>query len=413
MRHVNYLLTPLRLNAAKPKEKAYKLADGGGLFVRVSPAGTKTWAYQYAFAGKRKEVTFGTYPEVSIKEARDRHFAARQKLTQDIDPAAAKRDEKEALRRAAEADAYVFKTFAGRWMDERLATAADSYKHKVRQRLDLHVHPHIGSKRLEAIKPRDVLEVIERLRTKPQTAEKVRGTIAQIFDYAISKLILEQNPATPFKDTITVPPHKHHRHLSEKELGVFWNALAAYDDSDTDPSTVRCARLIAWSMCRKSECVKAKWEEFDLEAGTWTIGAERMKMRRAHRVFLPTQAIEMLKKQHELTGQYEYVFSVFGRRSSALAVATISLLFKRLADVPRDFPPHGLRGTAATILREHGFRRDVVELLLAHGESGVAASYHHHEMADERRRALQHYADRIDALAAGGSNVIGINSRAA
>ncbi|WP_261505743.1 tyrosine-type recombinase/integrase [Burkholderia multivorans] len=413
MRHVNYTLTPLKLNAAKPQAKAYKITDGGGLFVRVSPAGTKTWCYGYAFADKRKEVTLGQYPEVSIKDARDRHFAARQQIAQGIDPAAAKRDEKEAMKRAAEASAYVFKTFAARWMAERLANASDVYRRKVLQRLDLHVFPLIGTKQIEDVTPRDVLGIIERLSAKPHTAEKVRGTVSAIFDFGIAKLVIDRNPAAPFKGEITRPPHKHHRHLSEKELGTFWNALATFDESETDPSTVRCARLIAWSMCRKSECTNARWDEIDLDAGTWTISAERMKMRREHRVYLPTQAVAMLREQYELTGQHEHVFSTFGRRSSPLAVATVSLLFKRLPGVPQDFAPHGLRGTAATLLREHGFKRDCVELLLAHGESGVAAAYHHHELADERRRALQYYADRIDALAAGTTNVVGIKSRAA
>lgn len=412
MRHVNYVLTPVKLNAAKPKEKPYKLADGGGLFVRVSTAGTRTWCYGYTYGTRRKEVTFGQFPEVGVKEARDKHLAARTLLASGHDPAAAKRGEKEALRRRVEADAYVFKTFAGTWIDECLADASEIYRHKIKQRLDNHVYPTIGHKPLEEIKPRDVLAVMEKLRDRPVTAEKCRSIISAIFDHAIRKLIVETNPASAMKGVVKVPAATHHRHLSEEELGVFWRALAKYDNSDTDPSTVACARIIALTLCRKSEAVKARWAEFDLDRGVWEIPAPNTKMRRAHRVFLSRQALAILKAQHELTGGEEFVFSTFERRKSSLSPATMSHLFKRLDGVPVEFAPHGLRGTGATILREHGFGRDVVELLLAHVEKGVAAAYHHHELVEERRAALQHYADTIEALAA-GAKVVGLKSRRA
>ncbi|WP_334070685.1 tyrosine-type recombinase/integrase [Burkholderia ambifaria] len=411
MRAVNYVLTAIKLNAAKGGEKTYKLADGGGLFVRVTSSGTKTWCYSYRFADKRKEVTLGQYPEVSIKEARDRHFAARQQIEQGIDPMVAKREEKEAVRLAAEADEHVFKVFAERWIDEMLGDASPAYRTKVRQRLANHAYPYIGKKRLEAIKPRDVLAIVERLRNVPAMSEKVRGLIKAIFDHAIRKLIVESNPAEAMKGVVKLPAPTHHAHLDEADLGEFWRALDKVSVSGVDPSTIACARFIALTLCRKSEALAARWSEIDLEEGVWTISAERMKMRREHRVYLPRQAMVIMKAQHELTGGKEFVFSAIGRTINAPLTSTPMInLFKRLEGVPKNFTPHGLRATGATILREHGFRRDVVELLLAHVETGVAAIYHRHELADERREALQHYADTIDSLAAGGK-VVGLRSK--
>ncbi|MEF9444004.1 integrase arm-type DNA-binding domain-containing protein [Burkholderia sp. 1B3(2022)] len=411
MRAVNYVLTAIRLNAAKGGEKTYKLADGGGLFVRVTSSGTKTWCYSYRFADKRKEVTLGQYPEVSIKEARDRHFAARQQIEQGIDPMVAKREEKEAVRLAAEADEHVFKVFAERWIDEMLGDASADYRTKVRQRLANHAYPYIGKKRLESIKPRDILVIVERLRNVPAMSEKVRGLIKAIFDHAIRKLIVESNPAEAMKGVVKLPAPTHHSHLDEAGLGEFWRALDKVSVSGVDPSTIACARFIALTLCRKSEALAARWSEIDLEEGVWTISAERMKMRREHRVYLPRQAMVILTAQHELTGGKEFVFSAIGRTIDAPLTSTPMInLFKRLEGVPRNFTPHGLRATGATILREHGFRRDVVELLLAHVETGVAAIYHRHELADERREALQHYADTIDSLAAGGK-VVGLRSK--
>ena len=154
-------------------------------------------------------------------------------------------------------------------------------------------------------------------------------------------------------------------------------------------------------MCRKSEVLRAQWAEFDLERGIWDIPASRMKMKRAHRVYLPRQAVELLQLVRAVTGMAEgYVFPSLCRHSVPMADVTLNRFFKRLDFGVDDFAPHGLRATGATLLREHGFGRDVVELLLAHKErNSTAAAYHHHELPDERRRALQYLADQIDHLA--------------
>ncbi|CAG9250028.1 tyrosine-type recombinase/integrase [Paraburkholderia caribensis] len=414
MRHINYILSPAKLNNAKPQAKPYKLADGGGLFVRVSAAGTRTWCYGYAFGDKRQEVTFGQYPEVGVKEARDRHMAAREQLAAGVNPAASKKEEKEARKRAAGAVEGVFKTFAATWMTECLADATEPYRQKITERLALHINPFIGKKLLEDVKPRDVLAIMESLRDRPPTAEKVRGLLKQVFDHAIRKLLIESNPAAAMKGVVKVPAAKHHTHLTEVQLGAFWRSVTKYSCTATaDPSVIAAAQIIALTLCRKSEVTGAFWTEFDLDKGLWTIPAERMKMRKPHRVYLSRQAIAILKEQKTRTGGEDLVFRVISRtRKQPLSATTIATMFRRLEGVPRDFSPHGLRGTGATILREHGFRRDVVELLLSHVEKGVAGAYHHHELAEERRVALQHYADLIDSLAA-GAEVIGLGRKRA
>lgn len=160
------------------------------------------------------------------------------------------------------------------------------------------------------------------------------------------------------------------------------------------------------TMTRKSELLRSKWPEFDLDAAQWDIPAERMKMGKPHRVFLSCQAVEILRQVHELTGHGEYVFPSIFRGSVPIGDVTLNHFFKRIDVGVPDFSPHGARGTAATMLREHGFGRDVVELLLAHGEkSATVAAYGHMELAADRKRALQYLADRVEALAA-GMNVI-------
>lgn len=415
MRHFNYALTPTRLNNAKPKEKAYKLTDGGGLFVLVMPGGAKTWCYQFKLAGKRGEVAIGRYPEIGVADARDRHTEYRAMVERGENPAAHKRAEKaeRKVRASLQADEGQFKAFSLKWIDERLADKTEGYRKQIRSRLERFVWPAIGRKALEDVRPAHVLEIIEARRATPSTAEAVRVIIQQVYNYAIQKLLVEGNPALPLRGVIAVPKAEHHRHLSEPELGAFWRAVGR---QGAHPATVAATRLLVYSMCRKSEVLRAKWAEIDVDKAQWDIPAERMKSRRPHRVYLSRQALEVLEVMHALSGEGDYVFPSTQIRSVPLADATLNHFFKRLDFGVPEFSPHGTRGTAATLLREHGFSRDVVELLLAHTErSQTAASYHHHELESERRRALQYLADEVDRQTAisAASNVVSLNGRAA
>jgi integrase len=172
--------------------------------------------------------------------------------------------------------------------------------------------------------------------------------------------------------------------------------------------------MLMYTMCRKSEVLRARWREFDLERGQWDIPADRMKMKAPHRVYLSWQALELLGLLKAFGAEPQaYVFPSVLRAAVPLGDATLNHFFKRLDFGVPDFSPHRTRGTAATLLREHGFSREVVELLLAHAERNkVTAAYHHHEMADERRRALQYLADQLDRLAMAGSALPEVPERA-
>ncbi len=408
MRHINYSLTPTRINNAKPKERAYRLTDGGGLLVEVLPSGSKTWRYQYSLDGKRTWVTIGRYPEIGVSDARDRHAEYRAMVEKGIDPARHRRAEK-AERKAKAAfrdEDGQFRQFSKKWVQERLSGKSEGYQKQILSRLERFVWPEIGAKAIEDVRPADVLRIIEARRATPTTAESVRVIIQQVYNYAIQKLLVETNPALPLRGVITVPPAQHHRHLSESELGRFWLTV---DKQGAHYTTIAATKLLMYSMCRKTEVLRAKWGEFDLTKAQWDIPAERMKSKRPHRVYLSTQALDVLELMAVHSGEGAYVFPSTQRASVPLADATLNHFFKRMDFGVPEFSPHGTRGTAATLLREHGFSRDVVELLLAHTErSKTAASYHHHELEGDRRRALQYLADQIDKAAAVASagNVI-------
>jgi integrase len=399
-RAINYQLKASQLAAAKPRDKNYLLLDGGGLYVEVLTTGTKIWRYIYSFEGRRPKFTIGPFPEISIAQARDVHATLRAKVAQGVDPVEQRRlDEQE--RADAERRGVLFRDFAALWVKETLFYRSASYRAQVVRMLDSYINPHIGGKALASVKAADVLKVMEGCRATPVTADRCRVIVQQVYNYAIRKLIVESNPAIAVRGAIVVPPKKHHVHLREPQLARFWRELEK--QAGATMITVIAAKLLAYTMLRKSELRLGKWGEVDLAAGIWDVPAERMKMKRPHRVYLPRQAVALLRDLQKMTGHGEYMFPMRfrGGEGRPMGDATLNHMFGRLDFGVPDFAPHGLRGTAATLLKENGFSRDVIELLLAHQErSQVVAAYTHAELADGRRKALQWYADRIDAITA-------------
>lgn len=402
MRHVNYTLKPATIDNAKPRAKAYALTDGGGLLLEVLPSGSKTWRFKYHLNGKREKVTIGAYPAFTIKQARDRHEELRTLVERGESPAKSKQAAS-AAQKLADARRLTFRTFAKRWIAETLFYRSGGYVAQTVRWLDAYVYPAIGDMQLVDVQPGDVLAIIKARAKTPVTAERIRVIVQQIYNHAIRNLLITTNPAQPLRGAIARAPVEHHRHLSEKELADFWRKL---DLQGAHATTIAASKLLMHTMTRKSELLRSKWPEFDLDAAQWDIPAERMKMGKPHRVFLSSQAVEILREVHKLTGHGDYVFPSIFRGGVPMGDVTLNHFFKRIDFGVPEFSPHGLRGTAATLLREHGFGRDVVELLLAHSEkNATVAAYSHMELAADRKKALQYLADYIDKLAAGAEVV--------
>jgi len=400
MRHVNYTLKPATIDNARPREKAYALTDGGGLQIEILPSGSKTWRFKYHLHGKREKVTIGAYPAFTIKQARDRHEELRALVVRGQSPAKAKQAAA-ASQKLVEARRLSFRSFAQRWVGETLFHRSGGYVAQTVRWLDAYVYPAIGDMPLDEVQPGDLLAIIKARADTAVTAERIRVIVQQIYNHAIHNLLVTTNPAQPLRGAIVRAPVEHHRHLSEKELTAFWLRL---EDQGAHVTTIAATRLLLLTMSRKSELLRSKWSEFDLDAAQWDIPLERMKMGKAHRVFLSRQAVDILRQVRELTGHGAYVFPSIFRGSVPMGDVTLNHFFKRMDFGVPDFSPHGTRGTAATLLREHGFGRDVVELLLAHSEkNATVAAYSHMELAKDRKRALQYLADHIEQLAAGSS----------
>lgn len=402
------MLSETKARQVKPQVRPLKLSDGGGLYLYVAPSGAKSWRYDYRLNARRETLTIGPYPEVSLSEARDRHYAARKQVERGESPARAKRHHREAAAVAAD---HTFEAVSKAWYDENEPHKSDSWRTIRKAWLTKYINRDIGSTPIGSVETGDVLRIINRVRALgfPKAAEGVRQTLSRIFDYAILRpeLQVKHNPAAPLRGKFTLPPVKNHKPIDAKRIPTFFRALATYA---CRPET-RCAiKLLAYTFTRKVELLHAKWEEFDLDAAEWRIPAERMKQEVPHIVPLSTQAVAILRSLETLGRDSDYVFTNLGNITKPMGASTLNVAFDRMGF--EDFTPHGWRSTASTILNEKGWRADVIERQLAHTErNSVRAAYNHADYMDDRRRMMQAWADHLDGLIL-GANVTNIRASA-
>ena len=417
-RALNYTLTDAKIKAQRPRDKAYPLADGGGLHLDILPSGSKVWRYSYRLDNKRTKVTIGSYPVIGIKAARDAHEVLRTQLATGLDPARKKQIDKiERIAKSAQAD--TFETFTAVWIAEKLATLTARSQKQTLAWLKNDVYPAFGKLPLGQVHARDVLRLLEGMRNTPTKANNIRAIIERIFNYAAQKLLVTYNPATPMRGLVDTPPAEHYRHLVKSEIRGFVEAVRTCGAHQGTRLAVEFLMLV---VTRKDNVCKARWEHFDMGARTWTIpgrtvgGNGFMKAPRPHTVYLSKQAMVLLEKARYFSGDSPWVFPSVQKLSEPMTEQAINHLFARLrssGDIPIDFKPHGLRGTASTAMNEQGIAPDVVEAILAHKEKNATrGAYNHATYVSEVTAALQWYADHIDKLIA-GAEIIKLPQRAA
>ncbi|WP_186143722.1 tyrosine-type recombinase/integrase [Burkholderia gladioli] len=389
-------LTEMQVRKAKPAEKSYRLADGKGLYLEVMPNGSKYWRMKYRFDGKEKRAAFGVYPEVSLAEARQACLAARKLLASGTDPTEQKREVKRA--RAIEASSS-FESVAREWFESQKDGWTEVYADKVINSLEVDVFPRIGTKPIRDIEAPAMLEILRAIEARGvrETAKRVLQRSRAVFQYGIMTGRCSRNPAADI-DAETVlkkgPGVQHMARVKPVEIPQLMRDIEAYSG---DRITLLALRFMALTFVRTKEMITAGWAEIDEKAAEWRIPAERMKMRDPHIVPLSRQALETLAELRQLNGDKRYIFySVQGR--SHISNNTMLFALYRMGYKSR-MTGHGFRGLAATVLRELGYSRDVVDRQLAHAERNqVTAAYVHAEYLPERRKMMQHWADHLDEI---------------
>ncbi|BDA91864.1 integrase [Klebsiella pneumoniae subsp. pneumoniae] len=386
-------LNARQVDTAKPREKAYQLADGAGLYPEVVPSGSRYWRMKYRFNGKEKRLAFGVYPAVSIAQARALRDEAKKKLAEGIDPSFAKKEEK--LVRDVRLH-NTFQAVALEWHGTKVSRWSEGYASDIIEAFNKDIFPYIGQQPVNEIKPLVLLNVLRRMESRGATekAKKVRQRCSEVFRYAIVTGRAEYNPAADLTSAMSGHESKHYPFLTVEELPDFFKALSGYTGS---PLIVLAARLLILTGVRTGELRGAFWSEFDLEKAVWEIPAERMKMKRPHLVPLSTQALEIVQQLKVMSGQYPLVFPGRNDPRKTMSEASINQVFKRIGYTGK-VTGHGFRHTMSTILHEEGFNTAWIETQLAHvDKNAIRGTYNHALYLEGRKEMMQWYGDYVDS----------------
>lgn len=397
--HQAMALTDTAIRNSKPRDAAYKLSDGRGLQLHVTPQGSKLWRWAYRFDGKQKLMALGSYPDVSLALARDRCDLARKLLATGVDPMAQRKATKIARRLAVE---DTFAAIAKKWWGSWKAARSESHTLYVWRRLEADVFPVIGSRPVAEIEVPELVLMMKKIEERGalDIAKRALQTCGQVFRYAIAHGVAKQNPAAAIRpsDVLASRKKENYARIGGKELPGLLRKIEVYQGAAVTRAAIK---LMAMTFVRTKELIGACWTEFDLDNARWDIPAERMKMKTPHIVPLSLQAVTLLRSLHTLTGHGPLLFPGERDHEKPMSNNTILMALDRMGYKHR-MTGHGFRGIASTLLHEQGWPHQHIELQLAHQERNqVSASYNHALYLQQRAQMMQAWSDFLEAQTAG------------
>lgn len=395
-------LSDVTVRNAKVGEKARKWSDGGGLFLLIQPGGSKLWRLAYRFAGKQRTLALGTYPSVSLSDARSGRDEAKKLLARGTDPST----HRKASRKAALASAAnTFRAVAAELIAKQEREGRARITIDKKQWLFSLANAVIGDRPISEIKAPELLAVLRdvEVRGHYETAKRLRSSCGMVFRYAIATGRAERDPSSDLRGALTAHQVVHRAAIVDpKAIGAL---LRDIDGFEGQPTTLAALRLAGHLFARPGELRHAEWSEFNLEAGVWSIPAEKMKMRRPHRVPLSRQSLAMIRELKEITGNGRWLFPSVRTLLRPISENTLNGALRRLGYASEDMTTHGFRAMAATRLNEMGrWNSDAIERQLAHQEANAVrrAYTHSAEYWAQRVEMMQVWSDYLDELRQGG-----------
>ena len=396
------MLNDTRIRSAKPAERDYKLTDFDGLYLLVCKNGSKLWRFAYRFAGKQKTLALGVYPVVSLEEARKRREEAKKLLARSIDPSVQRKSNKQAGKDGG-FRAVAQEVIAKLEREGRAKPTLD----KTRWLLDFGLR-RFGDRPVAEITARDLLALLREIenRGRYETAKRLRSTCGMVFRYAIATGRADRDPSMDLRGALTTPQVRHRATIVDpKGIGAL---LRAIDGFDGQPTTRAALRLAAYVFVRPGELRHAEWNEIDLDTAEWSIRAEKMKMRRPHRVPLARQSLGVLQELQQLTGKGRWLFPSVRTSTRPISENTLNAALRRLGYGSEEICTHGFRSMASSRLNEMGrWNPDAIERQLAHQEANAVRRAYTHgaDYWSERVQMMQAWADYLDGLREGGTVV--------
>lgn len=394
-------LTDIAIKSAKHGEKPIKLFDERGLFLLLQPSGGKLWRLKYRILGKEKKLSLGVYPDVSLKEARNRRDHARTLLANGADPASVKREQAKTAKRDA---ANTFKAIADEYIEKSAKEGRAAVTiNKTRWLLSL-MEADLGNRPITEITPADLLETLQKIEAKGhlETARRMRSFAGRVFRYAVATSRATADPSSLLRGALVAPKVTHHSAILEpKAVGELLRAIEGYSGQ---PLTCLALKLTPHVFVRPGELRRAEWNEFDLDKAIWTIPAEKMKMRNPHVVPLSEQALALLDSAKAISEGQQYVFSSLYPGKRPMSENTVNAALRRMGYTGKEMTAHGFRAMASTLLNESGeWNPDAIERALAHKDSNaIRAAYHRGKHWDERVQMAQWWSNYLDGLREGG-----------
>ncbi|OMJ32559.1 integrase [Sphingomonas sp. Sph1(2015)] len=399
------MLTVVQIRALKPAERPYKVADSDGLYLLVQPSGALLWRFRYRCCGIERKLSLGSFPDVTLMQARRKRDEAKAELDDGIDPVEEKRQRRLKAELAAQttfalvAEEYIQKM-------EREGRSPATIK---KARWFLELLDGIAKRPIAAITPHELLDVLKRVerRGHHETALRLRSFAGRVFRYGFATLRTERNPADILRGALTVPRVKHHAAIVEpKKVGDLLRAIDGYTGR---PETLHALRIAPHVFLRPGELRQAKWSEIDFAEKVWRVPAERMKMKQPHAVPLSRQVLFLLQDLRSLARDSEFLFPALHTTKRCISDNTLNVALRRLGFENDEMTSHGFRAMASTLLNESGlWHPDAIERALAHGEKDkVRAAYHRGAHWAERVRMAQWWSDYLDQLRIGGAVIKG------
>lgn len=390
-------LTNLDCKNAEIREKRYRCYDERGLYLEIHPNGAKYWRFKYRYLDKEKLLALGVYPEISLKEARQKCLDARKVLSENKDPSHLKQEAKRIAKQKADNS---FKKIALEWHQTYDKKWTEKHSKNVLRRLEMDVFPEIGSMPISSIKPTHIINALKKVQKRGayEPAHRLRQYCSQIFQHAMIHEIAETNPASEISQVLQPIVRKHYPCIEIKEIPELLSAIER-NDARLHLDTRQAMRLLMLTFVRTKELIESKWSEFDLDNAQWVIPAERMKMRNEHIVPLSKQALEILHDLKERNGHWEWVFPGHHSPRKHMSNNTILKGLDRLGFKGR-MTGHGFRALGMSTIKEKlGYRHEVIDRQLAHAaKSMVTRAYDRAQFLDERKVMMQKYADYLDQV---------------
>lgn len=395
-------LTATQIKESKAKDKSYKLFDGGGLYLEVTPSGGKLWKLKYRFNGKEKKYSIGKYPSVTLAKARTIKEDLKTLISDGIDPNEKKKKDKQSQKLKDNKQINTFEKLALQRLNKVREDISESHYKRMLRGFENDCFPYVGSKSIDEVTADDIIEIMQRMEKRGvvESARKLFQAISKTYKWAVSNRYAKRNPANDIdlNELLGKKEVKSYSTFTDDEN--IRGLLLAIDGYQGEYTTKQALKLMSYTAVRTINIRHAEWSEIDFKSKQWNIPASKMKTKSDLIVPLTDSAIQMLKDTKELTGAYKYVFPSIKSKTAPMSDNTLLGAIRRLGFTKDEFTPHGFRSMFSTIAHEKSpFKYEAIEIQLAHSVgNSVSKAYNRAKYLDERVELMQWWSDYLDNL---------------